>query len=100
MGDPMSFDWTKIDGRAILALFLIIMLTTIVFVTLAIGWKSADIVAVSGIFAPFVAAAVAFYFGNKDTGRAIETLREQSEKLFELEKSRIDLDKAIIEKLK
>ena len=47
------------------------MLAITVFYAMSIGWILADIVQLLSIFAPFVAAAVAFYFGQKNSSDLI-----------------------------
>ena len=78
------------DGRALIAFTLVIVLAITVFYAMSIGWVLADIVQVASIFAPFVAAAVAFYFGNKNSSDLINN----EKKRLENEKLRLDLERA------
>jgi hypothetical protein len=82
----------NLDARAALAFTLVIVTALTVFYAMAIGWALTDIVQIASIFVPFVAAAVAFYFGNKNSSDLIsnEKKRLENETLkLEIEKKRI-----------
>ena len=53
------------DGRVLIAFTPVIILAMTVFYAMSLKWALADIVQLSSIFAPFVAAAVAFYLATK-----------------------------------
>ncbi len=79
----------NLDGRALIAFTLVIVLAITVFYAMSIGWILADIVQLSSIFAPFVAAAVAFYFGNKNSSDLINN----DKKRLENETMRLEIER-------
>ena len=78
-----------LNGMGALALAFTLVIATFLMVAYAMSltWPLADILQIAGIFVPFVASAVAFYLGNKNTGDLIDNEKQR----INNEKKRLDL---------
>jgi len=78
-----------LDARAVIAFTLVVVMSLIGFSAMFLEWPLEDILSILAVFTPFVSAAVAFYFGQKDESKRID-----------LEKARIALQQEMVKKFK